>query len=223
MEQPWFNGEGTNRAHKEMTVRPPAMLIDGVVDTIMGILGGPGKSSYTPRPMQRALGLPMLGVGVSSHEYRKLQDSADDLFLAMGAPYVFGQKQAAPPLLLSARQTIRVGRWMSQQQFETMQSTGFVEESRTGTTHVAEPANPATFRRQAPVGSVYAEFDVPIASVVPTSSGVSKIVGPNSLEGRNAVRMGRPVPSMPEATNIQKIEEKTAPKPLEKTESSNSK
>lgn len=40
------------------------------------------------------------------------------------------------------------------------------------------------------------EFNVP-SSLKPTSSdGVSKVVGPNSLEGRLAAKKGEPIPSM---------------------------
>ncbi len=98
---------------------------------------------------------------------------------------------------------VRVGRWMSQLEYDLMVSTAQVQESNSGTTHVVFPAAPAAFQAQAKPGSVYAEFDVPASSIKPTQSGWAKIVGPNSLEGRLAFRAGKPRPQMPQARNIQ--------------------
>jgi len=97
----------------------------------------------------------------------------------------------------------RVGRWMSQAEYDTMIKTGKVPESFTGTTHVASPADINAFGKQAKPGSIYVEFDVPSSSLKATNQGWSKIVGPNSLEGRLAVKKGNPVPEMPSATNIE--------------------
>jgi hypothetical protein len=78
-----------------------------------------------------------------------------------------------------------------------------VQESHSLTTHVASPAAPEAFMRQAKVGSLHVEFDVPTSSVKQTGAGWGKIVGPNSLEARQAARKGLAVPQMPPATNIQ--------------------
>ena len=85
-----------------------------------------------------------------------------------------------------------------------MLSTGKVIESNSGTTHVATPANINAFGKQAPKGSVYVTFDVPSSSIVKTQEGWGKIVGPNSLQGRLAANKGKPIPQMPNATNIKK-------------------
>jgi hypothetical protein len=98
--------------------------------------------------------------------------------------------------------TTRVSRWMSQKEFDAMSNTGFVQESYSGTTKVALPANPEAYMRQAPVGDLHVEFDVPASSVRQTQQGWGKIVGPNSLEGRLAARKGLAVPQMPPATNM---------------------
>lgn len=47
------------------------------------------------------------------------------------------------------------------------------------------------------------EFDVQTSSLKPTNKGWSKIVGPNSLEGRLAAKKGKPLPEMPSAKNIE--------------------
>ena len=94
---------------------------------------------------------------------------------------------------------------MSQAEYDAMVKTGTVQESTSGTTHVVLPANPKAFEKQAKPGSVYVEFDVPVASVKQTQAGWGKIVGPNSLEGRLAARLGRPIPKMPAAYEIEMI------------------
>jgi hypothetical protein len=97
--------------------------------------------------------------------------------------------------------TTRVGRWMSKEEYNKMRSTNTVQESYSGTTHVSNPANPNSFKG-APKDSIYVEFNVPTSSLKPTSTGWSKIIGPNSLEGRHYLELGLPKPVMPPATNI---------------------
>jgi len=81
--------------------------------------------------------------------------------------------------------------------------TAQVQESSSGTTHVAFPADPAAFQAQAKPGRLYVEFDIPVSSIKPTQLGWAKILGPNSLEGRLAFRAEKPRPEMPPARNIQ--------------------
>lgn len=102
-----------------------------------------------------------------------------------------------------AVETSRVGRWMSQTEHDQMKASGMVQESFTGTTHVAAPADPTSFINQAKAGQLYVEFDVPSASLKATGEGWSKIVGPNSLEGRLAALKGGPIPQMPRASGIE--------------------
>lgn len=98
----------------------------------------------------------------------------------------------------------RVGRWMSKAEYDAMKITGKVQESFTGTTHVAYPANASAFMRQAANGSYYTEFTVPTNSLKVTNPGEgwAKIVGPNSLEGRLAAIKGREIPQMPDAMDL---------------------
>lgn len=85
-----------------------------------------------------------------------------------------------------------------------MQRTGMVQESITGTTHVAFPASANAFMKQAKAGSVYAEFAVPMNSLKITNQGEgwAKILGPNTTEARLAIRKGEPIPQMPAASCI---------------------
>jgi hypothetical protein len=91
---------------------------------------------------------------------------------------------------------------MSQIEYNAMKNSGKVQESFSGTTHVANPAEATAFMSQAKPGSLYVEFNVPTSSLTSTSDGWAKIVGPNSLEGRLAERKGLPIPRMPAATDI---------------------
>ncbi|WP_438804862.1 TreTu family toxin [Proteus mirabilis] len=90
-----------------------------------------------------------------------------------------------------------------------MRDTGKVVQSTTGTTHFVYPANINAFGKQAKLGTVYVEFDVPEKSLIKTNDEWAKIVGPDSLEGRLAKRKGLPVPEMPEVTNIEVKAHKT--------------
>lgn len=91
---------------------------------------------------------------------------------------------------------------MSKAEMKKMQSTDKVQESTSGTTHVANPADASAFMKQAKPNSVYVEFDVPANAVKQTQQGWGKIVGPNSVEGRLAAKKGLTAPQMPSATNI---------------------
>jgi hypothetical protein len=102
---------------------------------------------------------------------------------------------------------------MSETEYKNMVETGKVQESRSGATHVASPASPTAFDKQAKEGSIYVEFDVPTTSVKPGGKeGWAIIPGPNSLEGRNAAFRGRPVPEMPDATNIVHVASRVGPR-----------
>jgi RHS repeat-associated protein len=103
---------------------------------------------------------------------------------------------------------VTVGRWMSAAEHEAMESSGMVQESLSGTTHVASPADPSAFIRQAAKGSRYVEFDVPASALKQTQQGWAKIIGPNSLEGRLATLKGLPLPQMPAASNITHLADK---------------
>lgn len=91
---------------------------------------------------------------------------------------------------------------MSPDEMAKMQKTGRVQESYSGTTHVASPANAESYMRQTRVGNNYVEFDVPTSSLKQTNEGWAQIMGPNSLTGRLAAKKGQPVPQMPTAENI---------------------
>lgn len=101
-----------------------------------------------------------------------------------------------------------VGRWMSKEEHELMLSTNKVQESLSGTTHVANPANPEAFIKQAKAGSRYIEFNVPASSVKSTGDIWAKIIGPNTVESKLAIKKGLAPIEMPSASDIQWIASK---------------
>jgi hypothetical protein len=109
---------------------------------------------------------------------------------------------------LAAKEAVTVGRWMSEAEYSLMVNTGKVQESLSGTTHVANPAAVEAFMKQAAPGSRYVEFSVPVDSLKMTNQGWAKVVGPNSLEGRLATMKGNPAPQMPTASDISWIASK---------------
>ncbi|WP_456237963.1 TreTu family toxin [Nocardioides acrostichi] len=97
----------------------------------------------------------------------------------------------------------RVGRWMGDDELLKMQRSGQVQVGGGGTTHVADPANMATYARQAAPGSKYVEFDVPRTSLFPSGwPGGAQIPGPNHILARLAERRGSPVQFPVPACNI---------------------
>jgi hypothetical protein len=104
----------------------------------------------------------------------------------------------------SSTTTIRVGRWMSQAEYDAMVNTGKVQESSIGTTYVASPNDINAFGKQARPRSIYVEFDIPENTIKITNKeyGWAKILGPNTIEGRLAVKNGYPAFEMPNASNI---------------------
>ena len=102
------------------------------------------------------------------------------------------------------KDTTRVGRWMSQDEYDKMVSSGKVQMSGDNKVHVANPADINAFGKQASKGSLYVEFDVPSNTV---SKGVTDgwgiINGPGSLLDRLNAKKGLPrITEMPNATNI---------------------
>ncbi len=103
--------------------------------------------------------------------------------------------------------TKRVGRWMSQAEYDSMVKTGKVQMSPNGnTTYVANPADPNAFKA-ASNGSIYVEFDVPTNSIYPAgNNNWGQISGPGSLMDRlNQSKGLPPINGMPNATNIKII------------------
>jgi len=107
--------------------------------------------------------------------------------------------------------TVRVGRWMSVEEYGKMLETGKVQMSPNGnTTYVANPSDITSFEKQAKPGSVYVEFDVDANSVFPAgNSSWGQIPGPGSLYDRYKIKNGQDaITSMPDAQNITLIKEK---------------
>lgn len=83
---------------------------------------------------------------------------------------------------------VKVGRWMSDAEFQQMLTSGRVVESAAGgVTHVIVPADPNGYRN-APPGDRYVEFEMDDSRIVSTKppSGWGFIWGPKSIFGKRA-------------------------------------
>ena len=110
-----------------------------------------------------------------------------------------------PNLQLFAEESMtRVGRWMSREEYDKMIKTGKVQMSCDNKVHVAFPASIEAFEKQAPMGSIYVEFDVPSISISKGGkNGWGIINGPGSLLDRLNEKKGLPrIKEMPNAVNI---------------------
>ena len=118
---------------------------------------------------------------------------------------------AAKPVLISASgyaaetETTTVGRWMSAEEHQAMESTGMVQPGKySPMTDVANPADVSAYAKQAASGSRYVQFDVPTESLVQGGKeGWAHIPVPDSSYSRLNVSKGLPPYEYPPATNIQ--------------------
>jgi RHS repeat-associated protein len=202
-----FNGEAAEKINVEMRSGKKSGLALALED---GIIGGSNANNETEA--HRDLGRNLQTTKVVAEVSGKVvvAQAKDPLTYVGPAIAVVGALKAAVLIVKIGKaeeavvDTTRVGRWMSKAEHEKMLASGKVQESFTGTTHVTNPANPATFMRQAKPGSNYVEFDVPTSSVKATSeNGVSKILGPRTTESRLAIKNGKPALQMPSCSNIQ--------------------
>ncbi len=102
----------------------------------------------------------------------------------------------------SGSSLVRVGRWMSELEYQKMIETGMVQPGGGGITYAAY--TPEGYMSQAAVDSLYVEFEVPSTSFRETNKelGWVRFLSPDSPEGRLAAMKGLPIPQLPEAQNI---------------------
>jgi RHS repeat-associated protein len=94
----------------------------------------------------------------------------------------------------------RVGRWMSQSEYDMMLGSGRVIEGGGGRSYVVRPPNPDTYQ---PGKGVYAEFDVPTNSLHPAGGNPNYAVIPGPNAG--TTRFGPLPDQMPPATCIELV------------------
>jgi hypothetical protein len=97
----------------------------------------------------------------------------------------------------------KVGRWMSDEEYQKMIETGKVQPGGGGITYAAQ--TPEGYMKQAATGSLYVTFDVPSSSFTETNKelGWLRFLSPDSPEGRLAAIKGLPIPQLPDALNIE--------------------
>ena len=105
--------------------------------------------------------------------------------------------------------TVRMGRWMSQSEYDDMVSTGKVQIGSEGEATYVLLDGPDGFETQARSGSVYAEFDVPANNawwMTNDDLGWATIPAPGSSQAnRWRIVTGQDVDQMPTVTNITDI------------------
>jgi RHS repeat-associated protein len=105
--------------------------------------------------------------------------SLSQMSLAIGQA---GREIAGAMLLLEAapatveQDFTKVGRWMSKKEHDAMLKTGRVQEGGGGVTY-GSTEGAGYFRKEAPKGSVYVEYEVPTNSLVPGQTGAVRNVG----------------------------------------------
>ena len=115
-----------------------------------------------------------------------------------------------PNLQLFAEESMtRVGRWMSREEYDKMIKTGYVQKPyNADQSYVAHPADINAFKKQASVGSVYVEFDVPLKSIKHTKDVWATVPGPNSIYSKLNELKGLPPYEFPKVSNIKLVGEK---------------
>jgi hypothetical protein len=101
----------------------------------------------------------------------------------------------------AAKNTTRVGRWMSEAEHTAMMDTGRVVESQLkGVTSVSSPPNPTAWVSKSNASPAFVEFDIPSPALQASDGVWGKIYGPNSMFGP---KLG--ITEMPPATNIIRV------------------
>ncbi len=93
---------------------------------------------------------------------------------------------------------------MSRAEYDAMIATGRVQPALDGRDmkHVTAPPDRSSFRA-ADVGSVFVEFDMDDAQMLPGGKqGWYIVYGPNSVHGRSAMLKGKTVMPLPAVQNV---------------------
>ena len=129
--------------------------IDTAKDKVMIALALPGMIKNAVKATKDfANGVPVdtsIGFAAGNDKRRQAKNAAGDVV-----------EEAAKEITkeITESNTVRVGRWMSQTEYDQMVKSGKVQMSKDNKTHVANPADINAFGKQAPKGSLYVEFDV---------------------------------------------------------------
>lgn len=140
------------------------------------------------------------GIGLKVYDYQTSKNASNET----AEPSAGAEKGNAAESGEGGSNTTRVGRWMSQEEYDKMISSGKVQMSGDNKVHVANPADIDAFGKKAPKGSLYVEFDVPSNTISQGGTdGWGIINGPGSLMDRLNAKKGLPrITEMPNATNI---------------------
>ena len=116
----------------------------------------------------------------SNYFARQGEATADGLSLLFGVRSFGKMESGMGATAKAAEETSKVGRWMSETEFNVMNYTGRVVEGAGGRTYVVNPANPGAYTSAGSGSPIYAEFNVPTSVLKPGSKPEwSVIPGPN--------------------------------------------
>ncbi|KEZ94304.1 hypothetical protein IL45_02315 [Nonlabens ulvanivorans] len=105
----------------------------------------------------------------------------------------------------NANKTVRVGRWMSQDELKKMRKTNRLQEGAGGQTFVST-TDAESYRKQAKKGSVYVEFDVPESSLIQGGrSDWKKALGPSAGDAMKKKLAQQGGEMLPEVSNISEV------------------
>nr|WP_237397765.1 RHS repeat-associated core domain-containing protein [Gilliamella sp. Pas-s25] len=163
----------------------------------LGILGGLNSYQYAGSdPINWVDPLGLVKVGNSGFEGINAANN-------IGSSLKLGETQ-----VINGVSVTRVGRWMSPQELEHMQSTGKVVQGGGGQTFVSiNGAN--DFKGVAANGSVYVEFDVPTNSLIQGGKeGWYKLLGPDAKLSQKYLLNKQGGTLTPNVNNIQIVDKK---------------
>lgn len=179
----------------------------GVTSFVGGMAGGGGSFTLSvggvlayAEALIDQLGAAGAGIAIALSSVSGIGNDKDKFFEALE-----NRREGGSGANNVSSESTRVGRWMSQAEYDKMVKTGKVQMSGDNKVHVANPANIDSFGKQAPPDSIYVEFDVPSNTIsAGGTDGGGIINGPGSLLDRLNAKKGLPrIEDMPKATNIE--------------------
>ena len=139
----------------------------------------------------------------TSNYFAQRGEATADGLLAVNGATALGKGIAGA--VDAAANSVRVGRWMSQAEYQAMRETGRLQEGAGGSTSVATGGS-GSFAKQAPAGSVYVEFTVPRASLLQGGQADwFKAVGPGASKSMRFMLEKQGGELLPQVKNLSRI------------------
>ncbi len=179
---------GAGAALAAGTATGGAAWILGAVAAVTSTLGADNiltgtKSAYSGQHQTTNFHQAMRDTGFSPETSTYLNMGAD-FFSTLGAGAATSYARGAFSSSSAAEDLTRVGRWMSEKEYNLMRQTGRVVEGGGGQTFVSTKGH-ADFMRAVQPGSIYAEFEVSKSSLLQGGKdGWLKMLGPGARDSQ---------------------------------------